>query len=305
MPKKKPSTYNKILKQFTKINNKLPADRKLSISERRKAIKELIAPKFKGVPAYKIKIKDIKASILKAYDKIPPREICDINYLDTSIYSYVEWFALDETISQLVPDCIYVKVSAGEYGDTKIFNTRDYQYGRNGVRTIVEAIRVDADQYPSGKYLFSGYKKLRPRKKNNGDPESYYLDFVLFIEDKKGNKKPQADATVVDYELPKNVETKKKKTKIKNIIEGRIKKLKQQADSKRRAKKTLKKNLEDLKRKATSARKTKKPSPIKVASRDKQFIKTSALLEKYLKEGKLTQNQYDVALDRLLRDYEK
>ena len=105
--------------------------------------------------------------------------------------------------------------------------------------------------------------------------------------------------------MPKNVETKKKKTKIKNIIEGRIKKLKQQADSKRRAKKTLKKNLEDLKRKATSARKTKKPSPIKVASRDKQFIKTSALLEKYLKEGKLTQNQYDVALDRLLRDYEK
>ena len=124
MPKKT-STYNRILKEFTKINNKLPEDRKLSIKERRAIIREELLPQYKGVPQYKLRVKAIKASILSAYDKIPPKEFCDINYLDPSDFGYVEWFSLDETISQLVPDCVYVKVSASEYGDTKIFNTRN------------------------------------------------------------------------------------------------------------------------------------------------------------------------------------
>jgi hypothetical protein len=190
MAKRNQTTYNRILKEFTKLNNKLPEDRKLSIQERRKIIKEKILPRYKKVPAYKIKVKQLKSEIVKIYDKIPPKEICDLNYLDLSNFQSVEWFALDETITELIPDCVYVKVSASEYGDTKIFNTRDYEYGKKGVRKIVEAIRPDAEN-ESGKFVFSGIKKLRPRKRNDGTPENYYLDFVLFIVDRKGESEPQ------------------------------------------------------------------------------------------------------------------
>jgi len=177
---RKPSKYNIILKQFTKLNDKLPEDRKLSIKERRKIIKEKLLPLYKDVPAYKLRLKKIKGVIIKEYDKIPPKEICDINYLDTSEFALVEWYSLDETISELVPDCVYVKVTAGQYGSTKIFNTRNYEYGRKGVRDIVEEIRPEA-RNSSGKFVFSAYRKLRPNKRNNGDSENYYLDFVLFI----------------------------------------------------------------------------------------------------------------------------
>ena len=140
---KKTTTYNRLLKEFTKVNNKLPEERKLSIKQRREIIKTDLLPKYKDVPQYKLRVKKIKDSILKAIDKVPPREICDLNYIDPSDFALVEWYSLDETISELVPDCVFVKVSAGIYGETKIFNTRNYEYGRRGVRDIIENIRPE------------------------------------------------------------------------------------------------------------------------------------------------------------------
>lgn len=305
--KRKPTTYNRILKEFTKINNKLPEDRKLSIKDRRKIIREDLLPKFKELPKSKIRVTAIKNSILAAYDKIPPKEICDLNYIDISEYAYVEWYALDETISELVPDCIYVKVTAGDFGETRIINTRNYEYSRNGIRKIVENIRPEANN-SSGKYIFSGYQKLRPRKRNDGTPENYYLDFVLFEIDKKGQQLPLGDTDSVKFELPKGREIQKKKTKVKQIIEGRIKKLKQKRDSKKRAKKTLDKNIKQFTEIVKAISKSKSKPKVVARAKElarKQLLKSSKLLEQYYKEGKLTKVQYDKALEKLFKEFEK
>lgn len=302
MAKKNQTTYNRILKEFTKLNNKLPEDRKLLIQERRKIIREKILPRYKNVPAYKIKVKVIKSEIVKVYDKIPPKEICDLNYLDLSNFQSVEWFALDETITELIPDCVYVKVSASEYGETRIFNTRDYEYGKKGVRKIVEAIRPDAEN-ESGKFVFSGIKKLRPRKRNDGTPENYYLDFVLFIVDRKGESEPQGDIEEIEFSLPATKEVKKKKTKIKNIIEQRIKSLKSKRDSRKRAKQTLDKNIKKFIKTSSQVKKAKKPSVDKKIMRSKQFFHAQKLLEKYYAQGKLTKAQYEARLEKILNEY--
>jgi hypothetical protein len=299
--KKKISIYNRVLKEFTKINNKLPEERKLSIKDRRKIIKEQILPQFTDVPNYKLKVKQIKTSIFREYDKIPPKEICDLNYIDLSDFQYVEWHSLDETISELVPDCVYVKVSAGQYGETRIFNTRNYEYGRAGVRTIVEEIRPDAEMFPSGRFIFTGIKKLRPRKRNNGNPENYYLDFVLFTVDRDGYEEAFGETEPVEFELPKTRQVGKTKTKVRKIIDSRIKALKSKKDSRRRAKKTLDKNIKDLTKKVKKVEKSTKPSTNSILSKEKQFEKTSKLLEKYYKEGKLTKIQYDTAVNKLLK----
>lgn len=301
MAKKKISIYNRVLKEFTKINNKLPEERKLSIKDRRKIIKEQILPQFTDVPNYKLKVKQIKTSIFREYDKIPPKEICDLNYIDLSDFQYVEWHSLDETISELVPDCVYVKVSAGQYGETRIFNTRNYEYGRAGVRTIVEEIRPDAEMFPSGRFIFTGIKKLRPRKRNNGNPENYYLDFVLFTVDRDGYEEAFGETEPVEFELPKTRQVGKTKTKVRKIIDSRIKALKSKKDSRRRAKKTLDKNIKDLTKKVKKVEKSTKPSTNSILSKEKQFEKTSKLLEKYYKEGKLTKIQYDTAVNKLLK----
>ena len=169
---KKVTKYHLFLKEFTKINNTLPQEQKLSIKERREVIKNVLLPLYEEVPKYRIRLKPLRQKINREIALFPPKEICDLNYIDVSEYAIVEWFALDETIRELIPDCVYVKVSAGEFGQTNIFNTRNYEYGAKGVRDIVEAIRPYAEN-ESGRFIFSGYQKLRPRKRNNGNPENY------------------------------------------------------------------------------------------------------------------------------------
>jgi hypothetical protein len=300
--KRKESNYNKLLKQFTKINNQLPEERKLSLKQRRDIIKNNLLPKYDEIPSYKQRIKGIKSDIFNQIDKVPPKEICDLNYIDDSEFAEVEWFSLDETISELVPDCVYVKVSAGDYGETKIFNTRNYEYGAKGVRNIVENIRPDANDN-SGRYVFSGYKKLRPKKNNDGTPENYYLDFVLFIIDKRGNANPVAVAESVEFNLPKSKETRTKRGKVKKIIEEKIKSLKSKKDSRRRAKKTLEKNIKKLKEITTKT--VKRPTVTNQFSKTKQFNKAADLLEKYYSEGKLTKIQYDTQLEKILKEFTK
>ncbi len=304
MPKKKTTLYNRILKEFTKVNNKLPEDKKLSIKERRKIIREVILPKYKKdkVSPSKVKIKDLRGKITREINKLPPKEICDLNYIDVSEYAYIEWFALDETISEIIPDCVYVKVSAGDFGETRIFNTRDYSYSRNGVRQIVEEIRPEAENV-SGKFIFSGYRKLRPRKRNDGNPENYYLDLILTLIDSKGNESPQGDTKTVTYELPKTRQVKSRKNKVRNAIEQKIKALKSKRDAKKRAKITLAKNIDKLEKASKQVSKAKKPTKEKQAALRKQFLQATKLLEKYYKEGKLTKYQYEKALEKILKEF--
>jgi hypothetical protein len=303
MPKRKTTLYNRILKEFTKLNNKLPEDRKLSIKERRKIIREKLIPKYKKdkVSPSRIKVKELRTKIIREVDRQPPKEICDLNYIDVSEYAYIEWFALDETISEIIPDCVYVKVSAGDYGETRIFNTRDYSYSRNGVRRIVEEIRPDAEN-ESGRFIFSGYTKLRPNKRNDGTPENYYLDLILTLIDSRGNEMPQADTETITYELPQTRQVKSKKTKVKNVIEQKIKSLKTKRDAKKRAKQTLAKNIDKLNKASKKLAKAKKPSKETQAAVRKQLIASTKLLEKYYKEGKLTKYQYETALQKILKE---
>lgn len=306
MPKRKISTYHKILKEFTKVNKKLPEERKLSIQERRRIIKEQLLPQYKDVPKSSVRIRDIKFSINQIYLNLPPREICDLNYIDISSFALVEWYSLDETISQIVPDCVYVKVTAGNFGETRIFNTRNYEYGRNGVRAIVERIRPDANN-SSGRYIFSGYQKLRPRKRNDGTPENYYLDFILFeIETSRTGRvteTPYGDTEQVRYTGKKSKKQTNTKKKIKNIIERKIRGLKQKRESKKRARQTLDKNIKKLTKTVQKVNKAKKPTASSQKEARKQLQAATKLLEKYLLEGKITQNQYDKALEKIFKEF--
>ena len=301
--KRKPTAYQVISKQFTKLNDKLPEDRKLSYRQRRKLIKEKILPEYKDIPRSKLRVKPIKAAIVGIIEALPPREGCDINLLDISDYAYIDWFSLDETIRELVPDCIFIQISAGDYGQTRIFNTRNYDYNVQGVKEIVDAIRVDADSEPSGTYVFSAYKKLRPKKKNDGTPENYYLDFILTYIDNKGREEAFGDTDQVDFTPPKGKAFRKAKTKVKEMIEGKIKALKSKKDSRRRAKKTLEKNLAKGDAFFKRLKKEKKPTAAMTRKANAEFKKELDLLERYYKEGKITEYNYKKSLEKIFKNF--
>ena len=279
--------YNKILKEFTKINNKLPEERKLSLKERRKYIKERIYPQYKGSPISRVGVRAIQVSIEQVLNTIPPKEACDVNYISPSVLD-VAWFELDDFITQVLPDCIYIRIDAGEYGATKIFNTRNYNYTKNGVKKIVDNIREVVNNNSGVDMNFTGVKKLRNRKTNDGTPENYYIDFILTI-----NSNPIKEIDPIIFNLPR--EEKKKVTRIKDVILTRVKELTLKKKRRKNARKTAIKNVTKLKNLNKRQKRSTNANTKKNISNEKERLYKSMQkqLDNALNKGLLTIDQYD------------
>ena len=287
--KPKETRYNRVLKQFTAINNSLPEERKISLKQRRQIIKQYILPQFHNIPDYKLRVKGIKGAILGEYDKLPakPLEACNINFIDPSNYKEpIEFFDINNFFEKTMPDCIYVKVSAGEFGDTKIFNTRDYNYGRKGVQTITDKIRTKV-KGKSGVAYYVGYQKLRPNKTNNGQSDSYYLDMILFL-----NDKAQGETITQKFELPKTAKIERTKQKVQNLLDEKFKLLLKEKSSQRNAKKQIQKSIDDIKN-AKKKLRVKPNSKVAEKQETRALIEFVNKIEKYYQQGKISKEKYD------------
>jgi hypothetical protein len=288
--------YNKILKEFTKVNNKLPEDRKLSLSERRRYISERIYPQYKGLAVSRVGVKAINVSIVQVLDTIVPKEGCDVNYISPSIYSNVNWFELDDFIKEVLPKCIFIKIDGGQYGNTNIFNTLNYNYTKNGVKNIVDNIREFVNGNSGLDVSFTGEKKLRKGKTNDGTTENYYIDFLLVI-----NSEPIREINPVIFNVPKS--EKKKVTSVKNAILSRVKDLNLKKKRKRNARKTAIKNIDRLK---NINKRQQRSSNLKFKNKlsnekDRQYKSMQRQLDNAFKKGLLTQEQYDKFSIELLK----
>ena len=291
---KKETRYNKVLKQFTAINNKLPEEAKISLRQRRSIIKQFILPKFDKVPDYKLRVRDLKASILYEYDKLPnkPPEACNLNFIDPSNYKRpINFYEIDEFFEKIMPDCIYAKVSAGEFGDTNIFNTRDYSYGRKGIQAITESIRKKYSK--SGVAFYVGFQKLRPNKKNNGESDSYYLDMVLYI-----NNTPQGTTNTTKFKLPKSRLITSTKNKVQNLLDAKFKILKNEKVKKSNARKSINKTNEKIKE---AKKKLKRNPNSEKANVDILRARTEYLTkyEKMYEKGIFTKEQLNNIINRM------
>lgn len=302
---KKPSLYRELSKRFTAINNSLPEPQRISIHRRRQIIKQVLLPSLSTTPYYKIRWRPVKAQILAEVAKMPQRDpsLCNINNITPDQYSLIEWFEIDETLQRLLPDCIYVRVSAGSFGQTKIFNTRDYNYYNKGVQEITENIRPYVNN-ESGTAFYNGFQKLRPRKKNDGQADSYFLDFILYIASANETPSPVTPiGNMVKY-TPKTKEEKRaaKKATLKTgrIIDKAISKLKKEKDAKRRAGRQIRKDEATIKGIVDQG--TSK-SGVKETMRTLQFgEKTERAinkLNKYLSKGLVTKSRYDKAMKNI------
>jgi len=293
-PPKKETRYNRILKQFTAINNSLPEEGKISLKQRRQIIKQFILPKFAKVPDYKLRVKGLKVAILEEYNKLPskPAEACNLNFIDPSNYKKpVEFFEIDEFFEKIMPDCIYAKVSAGQYGETNIFNTRDYNYGRKGVQQITEKIRQGV-QGKSGYAFYVGYQKLRPNKTNNGQSDSYYLDMVLML-----NGQPQSLTNTTKYNLPKTRQVSTTKRKVQTLLDEKFKLLKKEKSSRKNARVQIQKSIAKLK--DTRKKLKRNPSDRAKETNRNALATLVAKIEKYYAQGKITKEKYDRLISEL------
>lgn len=279
--------YNKILKEFTAINAQLPEDRKMSVKERRQLIKERIYPQFWGNAASRVSKKVINQAVVEVLDTIPPKEACDINFMSPTVYANVAWFDIDEYIRTVLPDCIFVRIDAGTFGSTRIFNTRNYQYNKSGIKKIVEKIRETVDDNSGVDVSFTGIKKLRKGKTNDGTPENYFIDFIVVID---GTTESEPEPII--YEIPK--EKKKQAKRVKQVIMNRIKDLAKKKKRKKRARKSANQTISMLKRLNYRQRISKKPETKDniTLMKLKLYQQRIKILLRDYKNGLLTDEQY-------------
>lgn len=238
MPQKKKSTpisrlrglklYNKLLSQLRKQNAKDGKKQQLGIEARRRIVSKELYPKYKSGKG--LSAKAIETSVAAIVKALPPREICNPLYLSPAYLEAVEYYDIDNRLRNLLPDCVEVKVNAGTFGKTKIFNTANYSYYGNGVQKIVERIREELEGNLSGFAYFSGIVKVKPGKSNDGKAESYFVDFILYI-----NETTELDDEPAMFNLPKREV--KKKEKIRDYMAERFSKLEKEKQKEKRKRK--------------------------------------------------------------------
>jgi hypothetical protein len=200
--------------------------------------------------------------------------VCNPLLLPEQYLAAVEYYEIDKHISNFLPDCLDVRVNAGFIGKTRIFNTSNYNYYSNGVADLIDDIRDYLEGNDSGVAYFYGIVKLKPRKKNNGDPINYFVDYVLTI-----NDTPQDTFEGVDYERTKKEE--KAAQSISGYFQGRFKDL--QKDKRKRA------------RAAKKAR-SKKPENQKINESVKKALDSLKLA---YQSGAFSKVKYEVLRDEI------
>lgn len=232
--------YNAILKKLGEENRKRPKILQLGIKQRRRIVSDEIYPSLKGKKPSSILVNKLVGSVIRG---LPPSEACNPIYLSPAYLEAIEYYDIDNRLRNLLPDCVDVRVNAGSIGKTKIFNTRTYSYTGDGVKRIVDKIRNALSENVSGFAYFSGIVKLKYKRPNNKQAKNYFVDFVLYI-----NDKTEVDTTPADITLPSK--EKKKKDKVRDFLSDRLDKLEKQ---KRKAKRLKKKSSPEEKNKKIDA----------------------------------------------------
>lgn len=274
--KKKPlkgiRLYNYLLKELGAQNDRDSNQQKLSIAAKRKIVSQQLYPKFKTKE--KVLVSEIKRDLRTIVKALPPKEVCNPLLLPEQYLAAVEYYEIDKHIANFLPDCLDVRVNAGFIGKTRIFNTSNYNYYSNGVADLIDDIRDYLEGNDSGVAYFYGIVKLKPRKKNNGDPINYFVDYVLTI-----NDTPQDNFEGVDYERTKKEE--KSAQSISGYFQGRFKEL--QKDKRKRAR-------------ASKKAKSKKPENLKINESVKKALDS---LKIAYEAGAFSKVKYEVLRDEI------
>lgn len=224
------TVYNQVLHEASLINQSVSEEQRLLIGDLRKLVSAIYRTNYKGVSKRKIDWEDVRKKIVSEFRKLK-KDICDVLAIPEDVYSQgINYFEIDDFIGDVLPPCIYVAVNAGDWGQTEIFNTKDYNYYDSGVKAITDtlnnAIRnnelpMDTNQNP--KYF--GEIQLRPGKKNDGNPSSYYLEMVLYIYEESVVEEKEV-LKIPKRKKKKSSRERKKQKKVRDYVLNQLKTLK-------------------------------------------------------------------------------
>jgi len=282
----------------------------LTYEEAREYASKNVYPKFKGQPAYKVKVKDIREatreSLAPAPAPVPPqKQYVDPRTIGEEEVSGINWFDIDGFLTgDLSPSIRQVRalrttdkdlrmmILAGEYGNTGEFNLSDYEYVSTGLQDIVEEIRRTSPSVSSEPYLtWEGYVGIRAGATDLTDPDSYVFQIIL-IE----NNQPVVEPSTITTLPPQRIQTPEDVERLREEQRQRLKdererqKAKEEAE-KRKARKSAKR--------PTTKKRVKEPKvsvpepPAKPSKRETKAQQVIRLNEIRLRELELLRAEFD------------
>jgi vacuolar-type H+-ATPase subunit I/STV1 len=296
----KVSLYNKVQKEFSKINAKLPEYQQLSAQQRRQIISKSIYPFIKDK---KVLVRDIRSrinSIVEVVKETTSTDDCNPLLIDPSTFVDVAWYDVSDFIANVLPNCIYVQVDANGFGQTKIFNTRNYNYYQSGVKQIIENIRKYVDSKPKNEDypFFSGFVQVRPNRKDDKKFDSYFVQLVLNF-----NGEYIEEVEIREFEIPQG--KRRKVNTITNEINKRKKELVNTRRKKRKALETTNKNIKNVDATNKKLKRTKSNSDkLKLSNQLlKEFNKAMKSLEQGYAKGYFTKTLYNQRKKELIKAF--
>lgn len=224
-------------------------------------VRDKVYGEFKGLNPSDVKITDITdavdraltgTAVVQAGDFFNPLAIPE------TLVSGIFWFDIDNFIevdltAETSGKNLRFEVNAGEYGSTGMLELSEYTYEGSGLSELIESVRelVEDDSEP----YWEGEARVRPNMKDDGNPDSYFLQFTLYI---NGQQVPPTET----FEEPQPIQL------VEETIEERrakrreiVKRRKELAKQKRE--KAKKKEMRGRKR--PTKKEVVKPEPTKVA----------------------------------------
>lgn len=299
----KGNLYHLLVHEVSQYNKELPAEKKLSMRDRYDFISKKIFPRFKDVAKRKLRITDIRKAIVNGIHRLPRQPTCDVNTIPEDRYTGVDYYDIEKLLKEELPQCINVKVSAGNFGETDIFNTRDFDYNKSGVADITNAINTFTRKlatrkksgYGSGEIYYNGFPQLIPGKKNDGNPDNYYLELVL-------NKGATASKQIEVVKLPEPIKkkAKKKKKSIAKQLDEQIRKVEFQKSKTKRLQREIIKQIDFFQ---ALLKQPYIPKKDKMKYAKEAFKREKARIDRPHKKGEITDKKYNQLLNMITKAF--
>lgn len=284
--------------------------------------------KFKGQPASKVKVADIRnyaKEIIDQLNKAPkPIEFADPRMIGEQEVSGINWFDLDDYLSTEIKSLyalaggkdLRIEVLAGDYGRSGEFNLSDYEYVSTGIRDIIERVRQDSPYVSSEPYPYwEGYYGIRAGNKDDGNVDSYVLQIIL-VEGGQPVVAPQSVETLPPTEVITEEEFKRRNAESQKRLaeEQERQKARKQAEKMRKRKEAARptkkvKVKEAPKPEEAKPEKEEKPDKTtrgkQVLQLNEQKLKELDMLRRDLDDKIITKAEYKKERDRIMRNYEE
>ena len=241
-------TYNKVYKAVKKYVTKNELE--WSTKEVRDFTKNKVYPDFKGEKSYQVKVRDIKAVINLQLQPAPTTttegvQSSTIYYnpllISPSRTTGILWFDLDDYLSvdlfsEVSPLDLRVEINAGEYGSTGLFDLLSYQYELIGLNEIIENIRTSLEDDSEPEWV--GQPVVRQGFTDDGQTDSYYLRFTLYIGGQEITPTTQAEVSTTEIPLPEEtLEERRARRKEITLKKKELAKVRRQAQKEKEARK--------------------------------------------------------------------